>query len=304
MFARGWKTYTIAREAKELAMGEIVMAAKVTHVPSIWLSLQEGKHHGIRRKAELALIEIGRRARAAGADTFVVADTHWLNTSGFHLNAKARHEGTYASHELPHFIQGLKYAYPGAPDLGADIAREIASSGLKSYAHDIPELGLEYGTLVPMYLCNPASDAGDPLRVLPISTIDENIQVGRAIARAVRKSDHNVAFLASGSLSHDFPTNAETEMYLDKISKEFHGHMDHMVLEMWQGGRVDDFLDILPEYSRRCVGEGAMADTGMLFGILGARDYRGKGEVLCDWFPSTGTGQAVVDFSLPSATAG
>lgn len=290
-------------------MGEIVLAAKVTHVPSIWLSLQEGKHHGIRRHAETALREIGRRARAAGADTFVVADTHWLNSSGFHLNAKAKHEGTYASHELPHFIQGLRYAYPGAPELARGIADRIRAEGLKSYAHDIPELGLEYGTLVPMYLCNPAPDGGDPLRVLSIganmhSTIEENLAVGRAIAAAVRDSDHRVAFLASGSLSHDFPTNADTDRFLDRISKDFHGHMDHMVLDMWREGRIVEFLEMLPEYNRRCVGEAAMADTGMLFGVLGDREYAGHGEVLCDWFPSTGTGQTVVDFTLPARAAG
>lgn len=29
-------------------MGELVMAAKITHVPSIWLSIQPGRHYGIR----------------------------------------------------------------------------------------------------------------------------------------------------------------------------------------------------------------------------------------------------------------
>lgn len=289
-------------------MGEIVLAAKVTHVPSIWLSLQEGQHQGIRRHAELALREIGRRARAAGADTFVVADTHWLNSSGFHLNAKGRHEGVYASHELPHFIQGLHYAYPGAPDLGRAVADRIRAAGLKAYAHDIPELGLEYGTLVPMYLCNPVPEGGEPLRVLPIganmySTVQENLAVGRAIAEAVRDSDHRVAFLASGSLSHEFPTNADTDRYLNRISKDFHGHMDHLVLALWQEGRIEEFLEMLPEYNRRCVGEGAMADTGMLFGVLGGTGYTGRGEILCDWFPSTGTGQTVVDFTVTAGPA-
>ena len=71
--------------------------------------------------------------------------------------------------------------------------------------HDIADLGLEYGTLVPMYLMN---DTEPKIRVLPIgcnmySTIEENLVVGEAIARAVRRSDRRVGFLASGSLSHD-----------------------------------------------------------------------------------------------------
>jgi 3,4-dihydroxyphenylacetate 2,3-dioxygenase len=285
-------------------MGELVLAAKITHVPSIWLSLQEGKHHGIRRAAELALRELGRRARARGVDTFVIADTHWLNSSGFHLNAKSRHEGSYASHELPHFIRDLPYSYPGDPALAALIGDEIRAAGLKALVHDITDLGLEYGTLVPMYLMN---DTEPKIRVLPVgcnmySTIEENLIVGEAIDRAIRRADGRVGFLASGSLSHQFPTNALTEQYLNQITSDFNQQTDLAVLDMWSTGRIADFLRMLPDYNTRCTGEGAMADTGMLFGVLGRQRYTGRGEQLCDYFPSTGTGQVVVDFTVGPAS--
>jgi 3,4-dihydroxyphenylacetate 2,3-dioxygenase len=281
-------------------MGELVLAAKITHVPSIWLSLQPGKHHGIRRPAEEALRELGRRAHERAVDTFVIADTHWINSSGFHVNAKAVHEGSYASHELPHFIRDLPYRYPGDPELAALIGEEIAAGGQKSLVHDIADLGLEYGTLVPMYLMN----ATEPkIRVLPVgcnmySTIEENLAVGEAIARAVRRGDRRVGFLASGSLSHAFPTNALTDRFLNRISSEFHAHMDHLVLDMWRDGRIAEFLEMLPDYNVKCTGEVAMADTGMLFGTLGRDRYTGRGEQLCEYFPSTGTGQVVVDFTV------
>lgn len=283
-------------------MGEIVLASKITHVPSIWLSIQPGQHEGIRRQAELALREVGRRARERGAETFVIADTHWLNTSGFHVNARARHCGSYASHELPHFIPKLPYAYPGDPELAGGIGEAIRSGGQHSLVHDIEDLGLEYGALIPMHVMN----SDEPrLRVLPMgcnmfSTIEENLRVGEAIRRAVEESDRKVAFLASGSMSHAFPTNEKTRDYLDKISADFNLHMDQHVLELWREGRVDEFLSILPEYNEKCSGEGAMADTAMLFGVLGGSDYHGHGEQLCDYFPSTGTGQVVVDFELPA----
>jgi 3,4-dihydroxyphenylacetate 2,3-dioxygenase len=282
-------------------MGELVLATKITHVPSIWLSLQDGKHHGIRRPAEEALREVGRRAHERGVDTFVIADTHWLNSSGFHVNAKATHEGSYASHELPHFIRDLPYSYPGDPDLAALIGEEIDNAGLRSLVHDIKDLGLEYGTLVPMYLMN---SSAPKIRVVPVgcnlySTIEENLTVGEAIARAIARSDRRVGFLASGSLSHAFPTNALTEKYLNRISSDFHAHMDHVVLTLWAEGRITEFLEMLPDYNVKCTGEAAMADTGMLFGVLGRDRYKGHGEQLCDYFPSTGTGQVVVDFSTP-----
>lgn len=167
--------------------------------------------------------------------------------------------------------------------------------------HDIKDLGLEYGTLVPMYLMN---ETEPKIRVLPIgcnmySTIEENLTVGEAIARAVGRVDRRVAFLASGSLSHSFPTNALTERYLNRISTDFNAHVDRLVLDLWRDGRTADFLDMLPDYNVKCSGEAAMADTGMLFGVLGGREYAGHGEQLCDYFPSTGTGQVIVDFTAP-----
>jgi 3,4-dihydroxyphenylacetate 2,3-dioxygenase len=232
-------------------MGEIVLAAKITHVPSIWLSLQPGKHHGIRAGAEKALKEVARRARERGADTYVIADTHWMNTIGFHLNGKARHSGSYASQELPHFIRDLAYDYPGAPELAGLIGEEIR-------------------------------------------------RIGEAIGRAVRRGDHRVAFLASGSLSHAFPANEVADTLLNDVSTELNRQMDNQVLAMWTAGRVSEFLDLLPDYNQRGTGEAGMVDTAMLFGLLGWKGYRGRGEQLCDYFGSTGTGQVVVDFELPA----
>ena len=41
-------------------MGEIVLAAKITHVPSIWLSEHSKKFKGIRQNAIDGLVEIVR----------------------------------------------------------------------------------------------------------------------------------------------------------------------------------------------------------------------------------------------------
>lgn len=281
-------------------MGELVLAAKITHVPSIWLSMQPGKHHGIRKSAEDGLVEVGRRARERGADTFLVADSHWLNSMGFHLNARARHQGSYASHELPHFIHDLDYDYPGGPGLAGLIGEEILAGGQKGLVHDYKDLGLEYGTLVPMHFMN---RDGDPLAVVPIgcninSTIDENRRVGEAMLRAIERSDRKVAFLASGSLSHCFPTNEIAHEHLNSISVPANEAADRAVLALWREGRIAEFVEILPDYNEECTGEAAMADTAMLFGLLGWDAYTGRGEELCDYFPSSGTGQVIVDFPV------
>lgn len=73
-----------------------------------------------------------------------------------------------------------------------------------------------------------------------------------------------------------------------------------MVLDMWARGDMQTFLKILPDYAENCDGEGDMHDTVMLFAALGWDQYTGKGEVIGEYFPSSGTGQVNVVFDLPS----
>jgi 3,4-dihydroxyphenylacetate 2,3-dioxygenase len=267
-------------------MGAIVFAAKITHVPSIWLSLQPGRFHGIRQNA----VDGGRNwasaPRARGADTFLVVDVHWQNSMGFHLEwQRLGMTGAAASHELPHFIHALEYDYRGAPELAKAIGAEITAAGLRAYVHDLPDLGLEYGTLVPMHLMNADRD----LAVVPMgsnvySSIDENRRVGEAIRKAIDASGLKVALLASGSLSHQFPPNAIAETKLNEIPCEFKRQVDLRVLELWRDGRIKEFLAMLPDYAERCTGESGMADTGVLFGALGWEAYQGKGEQIGRYF--------------------
>ena len=280
-------------------MGRLVLAAKITHVPSIWLSEQPGPRHGIRRNAIEGLVELGRRARARGVETFVVLDVHWQVTIGFHVNAKERHRGDYTSHEVPHFIAGLRYDYPGDPALADAIAAAAEAAGLHCRAHHAPGLGLEYATLIPMRHMNP--DAA--VRVLPIAVnvnagIDESARFGAALRRAVDAGDRAVALLASGSLSHRFWPNDRAEAGLNEVSSVFNREVDRRVLEMWREGRIADFLAMLPDYARHCSGEAGMGDTAMLFGALGWDRYRGRGELLGEYFGSSGTGQCNVEFTL------
>ncbi len=284
-------------------MGELVYAAKVTHVPTMLLSLREGPLKGTRQHAIDGHREIARRVRAAGADTFVVIDTHWLVNSAYHINAKPRFRGQYASNEFPQFIQDLAYDYPGHPALGDSIARIACADGVHTLSHQVENLELEYGTLVPMHFMNPEGD----LRVVSVSgwcsvhSMQASRKLGAAIRKGIEASDSRVALLASGSLSHKIWDN---DIYAENngtftISSEFNRQMDLRVLELWQNGEIETFLKLLPDYADKCDGEGDMHDTAMLFGALGWDEYTGRGTLVSEYFPSSGTGQVNVEFSLP-----
>jgi len=281
-------------------MGEIVLAAKVTHVPSLLISEREGPLFGQRAEAIAGLREIGRRAEGRGVDTYLVFDTHWLSNFGCHMNAKARHRGIYTSHEAPHMIQDLVYDLLGDPELGDLIAAESGHAGIVILAHKVESLPLEYGTIVPMRYMN----SNGAKRVLSVAaplfaSVNENRRFGAAARRAIEASDRKVAVLASGSLSHRLLANADVgDMQWDVGAPEFNRQMDLRVIDLWRERRYREFTRMLPDYSTKCNGEALMADTHMLFGALGWDDYTGEADIITPYFPSSGSGQINVEFRL------
>lgn len=281
-------------------MGDIVLAAKITHVPSMIISEQPGPNNGCRDAAINGLKKLGEMARELNVDTFVVLDTHWLVNAGFHINANARNEGIYTSHEFPHFIQDLNYDYSGNTGLSHAIASKAAAKGVNAMSHDVPSLDLEYGTIVPMRYMNQQQD----IKVVSIAAwctrhdLEDSRRLGEAIAEVVKESDCRVGLLASGSLSHLIWENRLVDKGLFTISSEFNKQMDLRVLELWKQGDFRTFLKMLPEYAEKCNGEGGMHDTAMLFGALGWDQYEGHAEVITPYFESSGTGQVNVLFEV------
>ena len=282
-------------------MGQLVLAAKVTHVPSLMLSEVEGSPLRPAREAAVrALRELGRRARERRVSTFVVFDTHWLSNFGYHINANPQHRGAFTSHEAPHMIQDLRYDLPGDTALAEAIAAEAGGGGLNVIAHRIASLGLEYGTIVPMNYMNPDGWAKVVSVASPLFTsLEESRLLGEATRRAIDKSGERVAILASGSLSHRlWPNKNLGPEAWTSVASEFNRQVDLRVLELWQQRRYREFIAMLPEYATKCNGEGGMADTIMLFAALGWDGYSGASEQLCDYFPSSGSGQVNVEFHV------
>lgn len=283
-------------------MGILSIAAKVTHVPTMLLSEQPGRLAGCRQSAIDGHREIARRAKAAGVDTIVVLDTHWLVNAGYHINANAHYQGIYTSHEFPHFIQNLSYSYEGNPELGNAIATKATEKGVHMLSHQVETLDLEYGTLVPMRYMNEDKH----FKVVSIAawctvhSLEESRRVGEAIHAAIESSNNNVMLIASGSLSHQIWENHlyEQNNGTFTISREFHRQVDLRVLDLWQAGDTKTFLAMLPEYAKFCCGEGGMHDTAMLFGALGWDKYNAKAEIITNYFPSSGTGQVNVIFPI------
>jgi 3,4-dihydroxyphenylacetate 2,3-dioxygenase len=295
-------------------MGCLALAAKITHVPSMYLSELDGPRKGTRQDAIDGHREIGRRCRELGVDTIVVFDTHWLVNANYHLNCAPQFKGLYTSNELPHFIANLGYEFPGNPALGQLLARECNALGVETLAHAHTTLAPEYGTLVPMRYMNEDRH----FKVVSVSALcmahylNDSARLGWALRRAVEEHyDGTVAFFASGSLSHRFAQNGLAPEYAFKVWSPFLEQLDHHVVQMWQQAQWADFCTMLPEYAAKGHGEGFMHDTAMLLGALGWSAYDGRAEVITPYFGASGTGQINVVLpvtpqdgrAIPSAVA-
>ena len=275
-------------------MGKLALAAKITHVPSMYLSELPGPRQGYRQAAIDGHKEISRRCRELGVDTLVVFDTHWLVNANYHINCNPHFKGTYTSNELPHFIANMDYEVPGNAELGRLMAEEANRYGVETMAHDATSLGPEYGTLVPMRYMN----EDQHFKVVSVSALctshylNDSARLGWALRKAVEEHyDGTVAVLASGSLSHRFAQNGQAPEFADKVWSPFLETLDHRVVQMWENAEWDDFCTMLPEYAVKGHGEGFMHDTAMLLGALGWSKYDGKVEVVTPYFGSSATGQ-------------
>ena len=296
-------------------MGQLALAAKITHVPSMYLSELDGPRKGTRQDAIDGHVELSRRCRELGVDTLVVFDTHWLVNANYHVNCAPHFKGLYTSNELPHFISNMAFESPGNPELGHLLARAGNEYGVETLAHSATTLNPEYGTLVPLRYMNPDQH----FKVVSVSALctvhylNDSARLGWAMRRAVEDHyDGKVAFLASGSLSHRFAQNGLAPEYAFKIWSPFLETMDHQIVQMWQHGQWKDFCAMLPEYASKGHGEGFMHDTAMLLGALGWSEYDGRVEVVTPYFAASGTGQINAVFpvtaqtgaSIPAAQAG
>ena len=282
-------------------MGQLALAAKITHVPSMYLSELPGPRFGTRQDAIDGHREISQRCRDLGVDTLVVFDTHWLVNANYHINCAPHFKGTYTSNELPHFISNMPYEAPGNPELGQLLAKACNDFGVETLAHDKTTLAPEYGTLVPLRYMN----EDQHFKVVSVSALcqshylNDSARLGWAMRHAVEKHyDGKVAFFASGSLSHRFAQNGLAPEFAFKIWSPFLEKLDAQVVQMWQNAEWESFCAMLPEYASKGHGEGFMHDTAMLMGALGWSGYDAPADIITPYFGASGTGQINVVFPV------
>ena len=183
----GDRTFRTGASDRPQNLGKLALAAKITHVPSIYLSELPGARQGTRQDAIDGHIEIGRRCRELGVDTIVVFDTHWLVNANYHVNCGAALPGPVHQQRAAALHQQHGLRVPGQPGAGQAAGGSVQRFGVETLAHDRTTLAPEYGTLVPMRYMN----TDQHFKVVSVSALcqahylNDSARLGWAMRRAV-----------------------------------------------------------------------------------------------------------------------
>jgi 3,4-dihydroxyphenylacetate 2,3-dioxygenase len=291
------------------AVGEVVGAGLLAHVPTIMLPPQERRE--LNEGMEISLVPGLRRLReeifeTLDYDTVLVLDSHWHTTVEFVVAAHQTRAGLFTSDELPRGMCRVPYDWQGDPELAHAIAAQADRHGTWITPIDDPYLPVHYATVnLWTYL-----GRGLDRRWMSISNTaytgdtEDFMRAGLAIAAAIAATDRRVVLIASGALSHTFwplrelraheasdPAHVRTEQAraadADRIGWLRAG--DHAKVIDTMGG----YLAVRPEAK--------FAHYLMMIGALGGQAVTAPARPYSDYENSIGTAQMHLWFDRPSA---
>jgi 3,4-dihydroxyphenylacetate 2,3-dioxygenase len=235
-------------------------------------------------------------------DTIVVFDAHWATTVEVVVAAHERRSGKYTSDELPRGMTQMPYDFPGDPELAKLMAEEVTSAGSWMTAIDDPCLPIHYPTvnLLP-FLQGP--ERWVSVSIPQTGEVADFLLAGRAIGRAIERSERRVVLLASGAMSHTFWKLRELRDH--EASDPAHirtpeaRQADLERLEWLERGDHARVIDTMDDFARHKP-EAMFGHYLMMVAAIGGRECRASGARFSEYENSIGTGQVHVWFERPA----
>ena len=290
-------------------MGEIVGAGLLAHVPTIMLpekirrELNEGNDFSLVPGLEQLRLEV---FDTADYDTVIVLDSHWATTVEFVVTAQDRRAGLFTSEELPRGMCRIPYDFAGDPELAHAIAAEGEAAGTWITAIDDQYLPIYYATInLWKFLGEGLPDKKwSSVSVCQTGDTEDFLRAGRAIGRAIEKSDRKVLLIASGALSHTFwglreLRNHEAADPKHIFTPEAYA-ADMERLEWFKNGDHAQVLKTMPEFLK-VKPEARFSHYLMMIGAMGEANVIAPGRQYGDYENSIGTGQVHVWFDRPES---
>lgn len=290
------------------AMGEVVGAALVSHVPTLVLPEAERRelNHGEDTSLFQGLHDLyHRKMRELDYETVVVFDTHWFTTIEHVVASHDRRYGRYTSEELPRGMSRVPYDIRGDRQLAETWARLSEDRGdTWITAIDDRYLPIHYPTVNLLgFLQRPdGNERWVSASVCQTAEPDDFLLYGSLLAEAVDRLDRRVVVLASGGLSHRF---WPLRQFRDHEAADPDLHMrtpeaaaaDRQVIEWLLAGDHAAVIDNMPDYAAHAP-EGYFGHYLSMVGALGGADCTASGTQFGDYEAVSGTGQTHIWFDV------
>ena len=291
-----------------IAMGKVVGAALLAHVPTIMLPeiVRKDLNHG----QEISLVPGLKRLRkevfeVLDYDTVIVLDSHWATTVEFVITSAAERSGLFTSEELPRGMTQIPYYIKGDPELANLISKYDEKNGTWITPIADPHLPIFYATLNLWHYLGRGLDDKKwiSLSVCQTGTPEDFIRAGRAIGEAIRDSDRKVVLIASGALSHTFHKLRDLRKH--EASDPIHIYTpeaykyDLKVLEWMKEGNHAAILEDFDTF-RKYKPEAGFFHYLSMAGALGEENNKSTGVLYSEYENSVGTGQVHVYFPEPA----
>ncbi|MCI4319167.1 MAG: dioxygenase [Thermoplasmata archaeon] len=132
----------------------------------------------------------------------VVSSPHWVARTGFRVNVSSRPRQIFDFSGMPPSLSAARYAPPGDPELARALVASAQAAGIG--AEGTEDWGLDHGAWAPLMQLLPRGDTP----VVPVSITQQSpethISLGRAFRPALASWPKPIAFLATGSITHNF----------------------------------------------------------------------------------------------------
>jgi 3,4-dihydroxyphenylacetate 2,3-dioxygenase len=285
-------------------MGQLVGAALVSHHPGLFqceeIRLLMG--NGVDSDLIAGYDRVRRKLDAARPDVLVIIDSHWF-TTGYHLvDGGAHYSGKYLSDEMPWYLFGQHYDYPGSPAFARLLEGVARERRVRLRGVFDPDLGRHYPTI------NIVNKLRREEKIVSLSCcqncrLEHFLESGTVLGEAIARSDARVAILASGALSHrfnDIDWVPKSLRIFDEVnvSRPENIASDKEAVALFVDGRHDLVLERWAERFRPAHWEASGGHYLQMLGAMGGKACRAKGTVLSAYENARGTGNIHVWFDV------
>ena len=299
-------------------MGEIVGATLCAHVPRLMMSREEKEQYMGQGEGDISTLDQAleqmyeEQIEHLDFNTFLIFDTHWYSTKEFLIDARDWHSGFYTSDEVPTMIHDYMFCYLGDPELAHLIVEEADQGPLKgrvlaTQGGDSKSMGRHYPSLVTMHYLNPERKDRPKRAILPMSvghstSIQNELNYGGAIARAIERSNRRVVLVATGGLSHKFHNfddiPAKAGASAENVYSDKHRKLDLAIVKALKNGDHNRVLAMAEAIRKELSPEGHFAHYLRMVAALGGKNCTIPAIQYGKYETAIGTGQVVLWFPV------